>query len=165
MDPSGLWNTRQGQYDAQGQNLWASVEHYKLSGDRHWLDKTAYPYIKRATLWIVNSHHRHREEIKNPDDPRYGLIQPGDMEAWVMVKGTHFYYMDVWAVLGLGEAVDAADALGLAADHELFAREARELKASLYKSSQQTSKRSGLYEGHLRTKPWTSFAPLPIPSA
>ena len=39
MLENGLWNTRPGQYDTQGQNIWALVEHYKLSGDRQWLEQ------------------------------------------------------------------------------------------------------------------------------
>ena len=46
MLESGLWNTRPGQFDTQGQNIWALVEHYKLSGDRPWLAQTAYPYVR-----------------------------------------------------------------------------------------------------------------------
>ena len=34
MLENGLWNTRPGQWDTQGQNIWALVQHYKLSGDR-----------------------------------------------------------------------------------------------------------------------------------
>ena len=30
MLENGLWNTRPGQFDTQGQNIWALVEHYKL---------------------------------------------------------------------------------------------------------------------------------------
>jgi hypothetical protein len=149
MGPDGLWITRPGQYDAQGQNLWALVEHYKLSGDRHWLEKTAYPYANRAAMWIVNSRHKQMEEVKDPEDPRYGLIQAGAMEVVHMKKGMHQYYMDAWAVLGLQETADAAGALGLAADQKLFAQEAQDLKASLHKSFSRTFKRTGLYEGYL----------------
>ena len=149
MDAAGLWITRPGQYDAQGQNLWALVEHYKLSGDREWLERIAYGHIRRGAMWIVNSRHKHMEEIKDAHDPRYGLIQAGAMEVTHMVKGMHQYYMDAWAVLGLQEAGDAAGALGLVADQKLFAQEARDLKASLHKSFRQTFKRTGLYEGYL----------------
>ena len=80
MLENGLWNTRPGQWDTQGQNIWALVQHYKLSGDRSWLEKTAYPYIRRGALWIVNSRHKHMAEVKDPKDPRYGLLEPGAME-------------------------------------------------------------------------------------
>ena len=39
MLEDGLWNTRPGQWDTQGQNIWALVQHYKLSGDLAWLRK------------------------------------------------------------------------------------------------------------------------------
>ncbi len=149
MADNGLWLTRPGQYDAQGQNLWCLVEHYKLSGDRAWLEGTAYPYIRRGAQWIVDSRHRHMQEVKNPDDPRYGLIEPGAMEVATMTKGMHHYYMDAWAVLGLREAADAAQALGREEEARTFSREAEELQACLGRSFRSTFKRVGLYEGYL----------------
>ena len=101
MLENGLWNTRPGQWDTQGQNIWALVQHYKLSGDRAWLEKTAYPYIRRGAQWIVNSRHKHMAEVKDPKDPRYGLIEPGAMEVMEVGKGTHMYYLNAFGVLGL----------------------------------------------------------------
>lgn len=149
MLENGLWNTRPGQFDTQGQNIWALVEHYKLSGDRQWLEQTAYPYIKRAALWLVNSRQKHMREVKDPHDPRYGLIEPGGMEVMEVGKGMHMYYMNAFAILGLREAADAAGSLGQADDQKLFSRECAELTARLHASFAKTFKRTGLYEGHL----------------
>jgi hypothetical protein len=149
MLPDGLWYTRPGQFDTQGENIWCMTQHYKLSGDKEWLSKTAYPYIKRGAEWLVNSRRKHMTEIKNPNDPRYGLIQPGAMEVGAITKGMHMYYMDAWAILGLNEAADAALSLGLQKDHDLFSKEASDLKLSLLKSMKQTFRRTGLYEGKL----------------
>ena len=30
-------------------------------------------------MWLVNSREKHKQEVKDPHDPRYGLIEPG---AW-----------------------------------------------------------------------------------
>jgi len=149
MLPNGLWNTRPGQYDTQGQNIWALVQHYKLSGDRIWLDKTAYPFIRRGAEWLVQSRHKHMREVKDPRDPRYGLIEPGAMEVWSVGQGMHMYYMNAFGVLGLREAADAAAALGNRADAEHFAEECRDLRESLLRSFRTTFKRTGLYEGYL----------------
>ncbi|HPO11932.1 MAG TPA: hypothetical protein PLI09_00690, partial [Candidatus Hydrogenedentes bacterium] len=149
MLENGLWNTRPGQYDTQGQNIWALVQHYKLSGDRDWLEKTAYPFIKRGAMWIVESRQRHMKEVKDPNDLRYGLIEPGGMEVMEVGKGMHMYYMNGFAILGLSEAADAAQALGLQNDADLFTREGQDLKDCLHRSFTDTFKRTGLYEGHL----------------
>ncbi len=149
MQPDGLWLTRPGQFDAQGQNIWCLTQHYKLSGDKQWLQKTAYPYIRRGAMWIVNSRHKHMAEVKDPNDPRYGLIEPGAMEVAAVTKGMHMYYMDAYAILGLKEAADAAGALGLKDDQKLFASEAADLKACLRLSCEKTFRRTGLYEGYL----------------
>ena len=149
MLENGLWKTRPGQFDTQGQNIWALTQHYKLTGARDWLETTAYPFIRRGAMWIVQSRHKHMDEVRQPDDPRYGLIEPGAMEVMEVGGGMHMYYLNAFSVLGLHEAADAAEALGLREDADLFARECRELKASLHRSFEQTFKRLGLYEGHL----------------
>jgi hypothetical protein len=149
MLPSGLWNTRPGQWDTQGQNIWALVQHYKLSGDRAWLEKTAYPYIRRGAMWLVNSRHKHMAEVKDPKDPRYGLLEPGAMEVMEVGRGAHLYYLSGFAVLGLREAADAARAVGAGDDARRFDAESLDLKQCLHRSFAQTSKRTGLYEGHL----------------
>jgi len=149
MLPNGLWNTRPGQYDTQGQNIWALVEHYKLSGNRAWLEKTAYPFIRRGALWIVNSRTRHMQEVQDPADPRYGLIEPGGMEVLEVGAGMHMYYMNGFAILGLREAADAARAVGAAEDERLFAGQAHALQESLHRSFRATFKRTGLYQGNL----------------
>lgn len=149
MNKDGVWITRPGQHDTQGENIWALAEHYKLTGNKEWLSKTAYPYIKRGAMWIVNSRHKHMNEIKDPEDPRYGLIEPGAMEVFKIDRGMHHYYMDAWAVLGLREAAETAQALGLTADSKLFSDESADLKNCLTKSFEKTFRRTGLYTGNL----------------
>jgi len=125
------------------------VQHYKLSGDREWLAKTAYPYVRRGAMWLVNSRHKHMAEVKDPKDPRYGLLEPGAMEVMEVGKGTHMYYLNGFGVLGLREATDAARAVGAEDDARLFAGECMDLKQCLHRSFAATFKRTGLYEGNL----------------
>jgi hypothetical protein len=89
------------------------------------------------------------QEVKDPHDPRYGLIEPGGMEVMEVGKGMHMYYMNAFAILGLREAADAAQSLGKADDYQIFATQAAELTASLHTSFAATFKRNGLYEGNL----------------
>lgn len=149
QSPDGLWLTRPGQYDAQGQNLWCMVEHYKLSGDHEWLEKSAYEHIARGAMWLVNSRHKEMAKVKDANDPRYGLIEPGAMEVAAITRGMHMYYMDAWAVLGLREAADAAAALGNKNDAEKFAKESNDLRDCLNKSMRKTFKRVSLYQGYI----------------
>jgi hypothetical protein len=149
MAQDGLWKTRPGQYDTQGQNIWALVQHYKLTGDRPWLEQTAYPYIRRGAMWLVDSRRKHVRDVKNPEDPRFGLLEPGAMEVLQVGKGMHMYYMNAFGILGLREAADAAQSLGRTEDYQLFAGQAAELTSSLRASFARTFKRTGLYDGHL----------------
>jgi hypothetical protein len=125
------------------------VQHYKLSGDREWLEKTAYPYVRRGATWLVNSRHKHMAEVKNPADPRYGLLEPGAMEVQQVGQGMHMYYLSGFGVLGLREAADAARAAGCEDDARRFAAESIELKRCLHRSFTATFQRTGLYEGNL----------------
>ena len=63
-------------------------------------------------MWLVNSREKHKQEVKDPNDPRYGLIEPGGMEVMEVGKGMHMYYMNAFAILGLREAADAAAVAG-----------------------------------------------------
>ncbi len=149
QSPDGLWLTRPGQFDAQGQNLWCLVEHYKLSGDRAWLEQTSYPFIRKGAMWLVNSRHKEMDRVKDPNDPRYGLIEPNAMEVASMTHGQHQYYIDAWAILGLREAADAAAALGKTDDAKMFAQESADLRAAMRKSMEATFKRLSLYQGYI----------------
>jgi len=60
----------------------------------------------------VNSREKRKREVEDPNDPRYGLIEPGGMEVMEVGKGMHMYYMNAFAILGLREAADVAGALG-----------------------------------------------------
>jgi hypothetical protein len=149
MLENGLWKTRPGQFDTQGQNIWALVQHYKLSGDRLWLEQIAYPHIRRGAMWLADSRRKHIQEVKDPNDPRFGLLEPGGMEVLEVGRGMHMYYMNAFAILGLREAADAAQSLGRTDDYRLLAGQAAELTASLHASFAKTFKRTGLYDGHL----------------
>lgn len=149
MFENGLWYHRPGQWDSQGQGLWALVEHYKLTGDRRWLKQTAYPYIRRAAEWIVQSRERNNKTFPDSTDPRHGLLEPGAMEVAEMRDGMHLYYLSAWAVLGLREAADAARALGEIGDAKRFEKEWADLRACLQRSFERTFVREGMYRGHL----------------
>jgi GH15 family glucan-1,4-alpha-glucosidase len=97
----------------------------------------------------VNSREKHKREVKDPNDLRYGLIEPGGMEVLEVGKGMHMYYMNAFGILGLREAAEAAQSLGRAEDAKLFTAQAGELAASLHKSFAATFKRTGLYDGKL----------------
>lgn len=149
MTKDGYWITRPGQHDTMGQNLWGIVEHYRLSGDKKWLTDKAYPYVRRGANWIVNSRHTQMKQLKDPRDLRYGLLEPGAMEVFVVGEGMHDFYTNCWAVLGLHEAADAAKAVGRLDDYKLFAREYTEMRASLMRAYRATFKRTDLYSGAL----------------
>jgi hypothetical protein len=149
MLETGLWNTRPGQWDTQGQNIWALVQHYKLTGNRDWLEKTAWPFIRRGAMWIVNSRHKHMKEIGDPANPRYGLIEPGAMEVPGFKNGVHLYYVDAFAVLGLEQAAEAAAALDINDDAKMFREEYIDFKNCLHRSFKTTFQRKGLYEGFI----------------
>jgi len=52
MLENGLWNTRPRSVRHPRSEHLALVQHYKLSGDRQWLERIAYSYVKRAAMWL-----------------------------------------------------------------------------------------------------------------
>ncbi|MHB0999913.1 MAG: hypothetical protein ACYC27_11770 [Armatimonadota bacterium] len=149
MAKEGYWITRPGQHDTMGQNLWGIVEHYRLSGDKAWLENKAYQYVRRGANWIVNSRHKHMSEVKDPADIRYGLLEPGAMEVFNFDQGMHDFYTNCWAVLGLHEAAEAALAVGRQDDYKLFSKEYADMRESLLRAYRATFKRTSLYSGAL----------------
>lgn len=102
---SGLWQSPLDQSDAQGQVLWALVNHAQLSGNTDWL-RIVYPKIRKGAGWIRNVTTQMRYRTENGNRPiYYGLLPAAEGEA---IGQGYIYYHDFWAVLGLRMAIEAA---------------------------------------------------------
>ena len=105
----GSWQYPPMQWDGQGQALWALVHHFEITGNRNWL-REVYPSIRQGTLWIRNATEQTKALQEEGGKPiYYGLLPAGEGEG---IAHGYIYYHNYWAVLGLRQAVVAAEALG-----------------------------------------------------
>ena len=114
----GLWATPRDEYDSQGQAVWGLLSHYRITGDRQWLEKV-YPAIRNGAEWTRAA--RRTTKINKADGthvPYYGLFPAGFGEAisenhnGVWWGKTNVLYHDFWGVLGLRLGAEAAELLG-----------------------------------------------------
>ena len=71
------------------------------------------------------------------------------MEVLEVGQGTHLYYLNGFAILGLREAADAARGVGPHGGRPAVRGRSLDLKRCLHRSFEKTFRRTGLYEGHL----------------
>lgn len=106
--PDGYFRSQDGEWDSNGQAIWAMVEHFRLTRDRGYL-ADAYPSIRRGAEWIE----RKRRETES------GLL-PAGLSAEHFGPPDVYYWDDFWGLAGLRGAMEAAQALGHDADISRF---------------------------------------------
>jgi GH15 family glucan-1,4-alpha-glucosidase len=137
---SGVWQAPIYEWDGQGQALWALVHHYQVTGDREWL-RTVYESIRKGALWIKNVTEESQFFNELGEKPIYfGLLPTGEGEA---IGQGYNYYHDFWAVLGLRQAILAADTLHEATDSAWMKQTYEEFCANLLASVKQAYQRIG----------------------
>jgi GH15 family glucan-1,4-alpha-glucosidase len=111
QDSAGLWASPVGEWDSQGQALWALVHHFELTGDTRWLSDH-YENIRRGALWIKNALNQTKQlDAKGQRPISWGLLPKGMSEDTGSSEWTYVYEHDFWAIFGLGEAINAANHL------------------------------------------------------
>jgi hypothetical protein len=131
---NGSWAAPVREWDAQGQAISALVSHYEFTRDLAWL-RSAYESIRRGALWIKNAAEQTQFVNENGKKPlHYGLLPEGEGEA---IGYGYIYYHCFWSVLGIRQAVRAAEALGHPDDVRWMKRVAEEFCANLLASVKQ----------------------------
>ncbi len=102
----GMWRTRPGQWDGQGQTMGALAEHYLFTGDKAYLSHVE-PALERGAEWIEKARQRQRDHIKDPNHYSWGLLPSGVLEAG---GEGHPYYIDAYCNYGLRQAAHIAAA-------------------------------------------------------
>ncbi len=141
---SGVWQAPITEWDGQGQALWALVNHFRVTGDKDWLN-TVYAAIRKGALWIKFVTEQTQILNEHGEKPYYfGLVPAGEGEA--IGSDDYIYYHDFWAVLGLREAIVAAEALGQDADAAWMKQSYQEFCANLLASVKEAYQRIGKNE-------------------
>lgn len=133
----GFFISQDGEWDANGQAIWAMVEHFKLTGGRAYLE-SVYPSIIKGVRWI----NKKREKTKNDAGPHRGLL-PAGFSAEHLGPNDYFYWDDFWCLGGIWSALEAARALGKTEDEKFFKDSYDDFLGCVEISLQEVSKRLG----------------------
>ena len=111
QQPSGLWASPGGEWDSQGQAIWALVHHFELTGDLSWL-RSVYENIRKGVLWIKGSTEKTKIPEGEGEKPIFwGLLEKGVSEDTGSASPGYVYEHDFWAALGLKMAILASECL------------------------------------------------------
>lgn len=110
----GYMLAQDGEWDANGQALWALEQHTRLSGDFELLHNQ-YWHVLNAAHWIDAT----RQKTKRRDTrvPEHGLL-PAGMSAEHLGPNDFYFWDDWWGLAGLRAAIFAAQTFNSPADAE-----------------------------------------------
>ena len=107
----GAWQSPGGEWDSQGQAIWALVHHFELTGDLSWL-RSVYDNIRQGVLWIKGSTEKTKLLGVRGERPIFwGLLEKGVSEDTGSASPGYVYEHDFWATLGLRKAILASQSL------------------------------------------------------
>ncbi|PKO19365.1 hypothetical protein CVU37_04015 [candidate division BRC1 bacterium HGW-BRC1-1] len=111
---NGYFCSQKGEWDSNGQAIWSIMEHFRLTRDMDLL-RELYPAIRRGALWIEKKRHDISFSKRKPR----GLL-PAGFSAEHLGPNDFYYWDNFWSLRGLMDATEAATALDLTDDQELF---------------------------------------------
>ena len=108
------------EYDAYGQFIYGVMEQYRFSGDKAFLAEMR-PAVNKTLAYMENLRSRRlTPEYQTPEKQAcYGLLPESMSHEGYMAHPVHAYWDDFWAVRGLRDATEMAEAL---AEHAEAAR-------------------------------------------
>lgn len=128
----GLFVTRTGQWDGQGQFLWGLANHYLMTGDEQWLKKY-YPAIQKGADCVIRFVEQEKKRFGNPEAIGYGMLPPATPEAG---GPGHNYYVSSFNILGLNMAARIAELKGKDSDARRWRKQAEEMQQATMKAIQ-----------------------------
>lgn len=129
----GRFESQKGQFDANGQALWALWQYGKITGDRPWLEEV-YPQMRRATDWTMQARRQ-----APADSPFAGLLPAAPADGESLWDGKHHIPgYDFWNLRGLLCTADAARTLGKADEAERLLKEAEAYREAIDQAWQRT---------------------------
>jgi hypothetical protein len=139
-----------------GTVLWILAEHYFITRDRGWLERTA-PSMKRAARWILEQRKLTQVMVDGEPCPEYGLLPAGHLEDnrdW-----GHWFSVNAYASLGIESL---ARALADAGDPEaaLFAKESLLYREDLRRAVLRAAAAAPAVR--LRDNTWVPYVPTRV---
>ncbi len=128
--PDGFFISQNGEWDANGQAMWALLEHFKYNRDTDFLDRV-YPSLVNGVRWIKQ---KRMATTTDRNSPVYGLL-PAGFSAEHFGPNDFYYWDDFWCLAGVRAAEEAAAELSKTDDqrefHQEFDRFLGHIEASL----------------------------------
>lgn len=122
-----LWHGADGPWCASGQALWALVGHYRLTGDRAWLE-AHYPAIRRGAEALVEARELTKWVAHDPQSPFHGLVPAASYRG---LPSDQWFVQAFWAWHGIRCAAEAARAVERPGDALWLEDRLRGFRASL----------------------------------
>jgi hypothetical protein len=145
QEPDGNWADPKGwghlMWGGSGFKAWAALEHFRLTGDRAYLEKV-YPRLKASSRWQETQRARTRVMNGSERPLTYGLMPRGMGDAGLMDDGDLygvFYPHNIWAVYADRLSVEAAEILGKTDDLPELRRIYETARADLLQSLERGS--------------------------
>jgi len=124
--PDGRFESQAGQFDANGQAVWALWQYYQVSGERVWLERV-YPALRRAADWAAKARREAAAEA-----PFAGVLPAAIADGENLWDGKHHIVgYDLWNLRGMLCAADAAGVLGKDAERADLLREATSYREAI----------------------------------
>ena len=136
QEADGFYLSQPGEWDSAGQAIWTLFEHYRITGDRIFLEKM-YASMAKGARWIEKT----RRETKGTEATK-GLLPPG-FSAEHFGPNDFYYWDDFWGVAGLTAVAQAAELLGQRDDWVHFEKEAEDFMADIRASLRYAEARLG----------------------
>jgi hypothetical protein len=130
----GNFLSQGGQYDGWGQTLWALGQHYRLTGDKAFAEKSLQAIMKAAE-WL-------NEQIKEDPLGIMPITTPGDNEA---IEGGHVTGHNFWALAGLKNAIALAEGLSKSKEAHTLKALHKKLRRNVLKTLHKVLKATGKY--------------------
>jgi hypothetical protein len=138
QDRDGSFAKQEGEWDATGQMAWVILQHFKLTGNRPFLEN-AYPALLRGARWI----NRKRMESAGNGTAHAGLL-PAGLSAEHLGPCDYYYWDNFWGMSALRNAAEAARLLGHESDYLKWTCHARDYWRDIERSLQQAGKHGEL---------------------
>lgn len=137
LQKDGYLSGTEGEWDANGEAIWAMVENARLSGERDLLAKHYWSLLRIAS-WINSKRRQTMGERRAKDSgakpSHHGLLPPGP-SAEHLGPNDYYYWDDFWGLAGLRDAARVAEWMGQTDDaarlYENFASFRGDVDASL----------------------------------
>lgn len=105
--PDGRFESQAGQFDANGQAVWALWQYYQITGERAWLE-SVYPALRQAVDWTAQA----RRAVP-AGAPLAGVLPAAVADGENLWDGKHHIVgYDLWNLRGMLCAAAAAGVLG-----------------------------------------------------